>query len=295
MIKGVLAGFLAYGLFSCADACVKALGGSLSVFQIGFFITLASLSTFGFGRAKSERWSEVFRMNRPVLVFVRAGSGIIAGLLGVYAFTTLPFAEAYSVLFLMPLFATMLSIPILGERVGWRRWLAIATGFLGVLLVVRPGFHELHLGHLTAALASVFAAISMIVLRMLGPTEKRISLLAVLYLSAITVNGLLSITDFRPVTASDVLLIALGGVAGGFGQIAMLAATRLAPPNRVAPAQYSQIIWALAIGAAFFGEFPDGIAFAGMALVVLSGLFTFFREEQLRGWSRRTILMRNRP
>ncbi len=103
------------------------------------------------------------------------------------------------------------------------------------------------------------------------------------------------LTDFRPVTKNDVALIIFGGIVGGFGQIAMLAATRLAPPNRVAPAQYSQIIWALAIGAAFFGEFPDGLAFAGMVLVVLSGLFTFFREEQLRGWSRRTILMRNRP
>ena len=75
----------------------------------------------------------------------------------------------------------------------------------------------------------------------------------------------------------------------------MLAATRMAPPNRVAPTQYSQIIWAIVLGAMFFGEFPDGIAFVGIALVVCSGLFTFLREEQLRGWSRRTMLMRNRP
>lgn len=295
MIRGVLAGFLAYGLFSCADATVKAMGGSLSVFQIGFFLTLASSSTFGFSRAKSERWVDVFRMNRPWLVFLRAFTGIMGGLMAVYAFTTLPFAEAYAVLFLMPLFATMLSIPILGEKVGWRRWAAVAIGFCGVLLVVKPGFNELHLGHLAAALGSIFAACSMIVLRLLGPTEKRISLLAVLYLTAIAVNGLLMITDFRPVTRTDVMLIIFGGVAGGFGQIAMLTATRLAPPDRVAPAQYSQIIWAVILGSLFFNEFPDGIAAIGMGLVVLSGLFTFFREEQLRGWSRRTFLMRNRP
>jgi S-adenosylmethionine uptake transporter len=117
----------------------------------------------------------------------------------------------------------------------------------------------------------------------------------VLYLTAIAVNGLLMLTDFRPVTRTDIMLIIFGGVAGGFGQIAMLTATRLAPPDRVAPAQYSQIIWAVIIGALFFNEFPDGIAAIGMGLVVLSGLFTFFREEQLRGWSRRTFLMRNRP
>jgi S-adenosylmethionine uptake transporter len=121
------------------------------------------------------------------------------------------------------------------------------------------------------------------------------SILAVVYLMAIAVNGALMLPTFRVPTLADVALIIFGGIVGGFGQITMLAATRLAPPNRVAPAQYSQIIWAIVFGAAFFGEYPDGVAFVGMILVVFSGLFTFLREEQLRGWSRRTIVMRNRP
>lgn len=295
MIKGVLFGFLTYALFSCADACTKALGGTLPVFEIAFFITLASFSTFGFARSKSERWRETFRLNRPRLVFLRAISGTAAGIFGIYAFTTIPFAEAYSVLFLMPLFATMLSIPVLGEKIGWRRWLAVGIGFVGVLLVVRPGFHQLHLGHLSAVASAACASVSIVTLRNIGPTEKRISLLAVLYLTALTVNGVLMIHVFRIPTTLDIGLIILAGIVGGFGQISMLAATRLAPPNRVAPSQYSQIIWAIVLGALFFGEFPDGVAVAGMVLVVCSGLFTFLREEQLRGWSRRTILMRNRP
>ncbi len=295
MIKGVLFAFLTYALFSCADACTKALGATLPVFEIAFFITLASFSTFGFARSKSERWREVFRLNRPRLVFLRAISGTIAGIFGIYAFTTIPFAEAYSLLFLMPLFATMLSIPVLGEKVGWRRWLAVGIGFVGVLLVVRPGFHALHLGHLSAMAGAVFASISIITLRKIGATEKRMSLLAVLYLTALTVNGVLMIHVFRIPTRLDVALIILAGVVGGFGQIFMLAATRLAPANRVTPTQYSQIIWAIILGALFFGEFPDGIAFAGMVLVACSGLFTFLREEQLRGWSRRTMVLRNRP
>ena len=164
-----------------------------------------------------------------------------------------------------------------------------------MLLVVRPGFHQLHLGHLSAVAAAIFASISMITLRKLGPTEKRISLLAVLYLTALTVNGILMIHQFRVPTHLDIALIILAGIVGGFGQIVMLAAIRLTPTNRVAPTQYSQIIWAVLVGAVFFSEFPDRIAFVGMALVMFSGLFTFLREEQLRGWSRRTILMRNRP
>ncbi len=295
MTKGVLFGFLTYVLFSCADATVKAIGGRLPVFEIAFFLTLSSFSTFGFARSKSERWRETFRLNRPRLVFLRAICGTAGGIFSFYAFTTIPFAEAYSVLFLMPLFATMLSIPVLGEKVGWRRWLAVATGLVGVLLVVRPGFHQLHLGHLSALAAAACAAVSIITMRKLGPTEKRISLLAVLYLTAIAVNGALMIHQFRVPSGWEIALLLLAGIAGGFGQITMLAATRLAPANRVTPTQYSQIIWAILLGALVFGEFPDHIALAGMVLVVASGLFTFLREEQLRGWSRRTIVLRNRP
>ena len=295
MLKGVLAGFLAYGLFSSADACIKAVGQRLPIFEILFFVTLISMGTFGFGKPKDERWRDMFRMNRPGLVAIRALAGIGAGFFGVYAFVTLPFAEAYSLLFLMPIFATLLSIPILGERVGWRRWLAVAIGFVGILLVVRPGFHALHLGHLAAAIAAVFAATSIIVLRILGPTEKRISLLGVVFSASVVVNAILMLPDFKVPSWPELGLLSLAGVVGGFGQIAMLAATRYAPPARVVPAQYSQMIWAVLLGAVFFGEYPDGVAFGGMLLVALSGLFTFLREEQLGGWWRRPIVDQTIP
>jgi S-adenosylmethionine uptake transporter len=294
MLKGVAAGFLAYGLFSTGDAASKALGGTMSVFEILFFLTLASFTTFAFAKPADERWSDVFRINRPRLVLLRNTSGIIGSFFGVYSFTTLPLAEAYSLLFLMPAFVTILSIPLLGEQVGWRRWAAVAVGFAGVLLVVRPGFRELHLGHLTAIVAACLAAVSLITLRKIGRSENRITLLATLYGMALVADGLLMMFDFRVPGWREVAIFTLGGFLGGIGQIAMLTATRLAPSNRVAPAQYSQIIWAIVYGAVFFGDFPDAIAVAGIGLVVASGMFTFFREEQLYGWSRRTFLMRSR-
>lgn len=295
MLNGVAVGFLAYALFSTADACIKALGGSLSVFEIIFFVTAAHFLTIGVAKPEGERWRHIFRMNRPGLVLLRAACGVGAGLCGVYAFTTLPLAEAYALIFLMPAFATILSIPILGEEVGWRRWTAVALGFIGVLLVVKPGFRELHLGHLTAAIAAMFGAVSMIVLRILGPTEKRITLLAAVYVAAVAVNGVLMIPGFVMPDATSFALIALAGLVGGLGQIAMIVATRLAPANRVASGQYSQIVWAVVFGAAFFGEVPDLLSFAGIGLVLVSGVITFVREEKLHGWSRRIVLMRNRP
>jgi S-adenosylmethionine uptake transporter len=295
MVNGVAVGFLGYALFSTADACIKALGASLSVFEIIFFVTAAHFLTIGIAKPESEHWRHIFRMSRPRLVLLRATFGVLGGLCGVYAFTTLPLAEAYALIFLAPVFTTLLSIPILGEEVGWRRWAAVGLGFLGVLLVVKPGFRELHLGHLAAALAAVFGAGAMIALRILGPTEKRITLLAVIYTAAVVVNGVLMIPGFHMPAPRDFALAGLAGLVGGLGQISMLAATRLSPASRIAPAQYSQIVWAVIFGAVFFGEFPDPLSFVGMGLVALSGFITFVREEKLHGWSRRILLMRNRP
>lgn len=297
MLKGVAVGFLSYGLFSSSDASVKALGRlGLPVFEIIFLLTLVTfVGTIGFAKPRSEKWTGLFKLKRPGLVLLRAFLGTAGGLCGVYAFTTLPFAEAYSLLFLAPALVTILSIPLLGEQVGWRRWLSVAVGFAGVLLVVRPGFRELHLGHLAAAVAALIGALAMITLRKIGTTERRVSVLAVVYVMVLVVNGPLMLLDFRVPTAQELGIALFGGFIGGIGQITMMIAIQLAPANRVAPAQYSQIVWAVAYGALFFGEFPDGVAFIGMVLVVASGLFTFFREEQRHQWSRRVLLLRSRP
>ena len=138
-LKGIGLGFLAYFLFSCSDANVKALGGHLPVFEIGFFSTLFAALVLLFLKPRDERWRDAIRMHRPGLVALRGLAGGVAGILGIYAFTTLPFAEAYALIFLSPSIATILSIFLLSEQVGWRRWLAVALGFAGVLAIVRPG------------------------------------------------------------------------------------------------------------------------------------------------------------
>ena len=280
MVRGILLGFLSYAIFSCGDACIKALGGRLSVFEIGFFTTLVACIAVPFARHPSERWRDMFRMHRPGLVMVRTLAGVMAGLLGIYSFTHLPLAEAYALIFLAPLFVTLLSIPFLGETVGWRRGLAILVGFAGVLLVVKPGFQELLPAHFAAASVALCGAVTVLVLRALGPTEKRITLMGVVFFASLAINGGIMLTDFRVPAATDFLLLAVAGLCGGAGHMLLMAATRAAPANRVAPAQYSQIVWALTLGALFFAELPDATAFAGIALVTLAGLFTFVREEK---------------
>ncbi len=280
MFKGILVGFLSFAVFSCGDACVKALGGRLTVFEIGFFTTLFAFIAVPVVKRKEERWRDMFRMHRPGLVLLRTLAGVMAGILSIYSFTHLPLAEVYALIFLAPLFVTILSIPFLGETVGWRRALAILIGFAGVLLVVRPGFREIVPAHFAAAGIALCGATTVLVLRALGPTEKRITLMGVVFSASLTVNGAIMLTDFHLPAPSDFLLIAAAGLCGGTGHMLLMAATRAAPANRIAPAQYSQIVWALILGALFFEELPDATAFAGIALVTLAGIFTFVREEK---------------
>ena len=292
--KGIAIGFLAYFLFSCGDASVKALGGHLPVFEIGFFSTLFAAIVLLFLRPRDERWRDAIYVRRWKLVILRGLMGAGAGILGVYAFTTLPFAEAYALIFLSPSIATILSIFVLGEHVGWRRWTAVVIGFLGVLAIVRPGFETLELGHLAAFAVSFCAAGTIIVLRTLGQSERRVSLLAAVIIGSLTVNGVLMVRDFHLPTLADLPLLALAGVCAGAAQFCLVLAPRLAPANRIAPAQYSQMVWAILIGGLLFAEFPDLPAIVGICLITVSGLFTFLREETTGRWWSRIILQRDR-
>jgi S-adenosylmethionine uptake transporter len=280
MIKGILLGFLAYGLFAFSDACVKALGGKFSVFEIGFFAGLFACAVLPAMR-DGETWRQALTPRRPGLVAVRAVSGTLAGLFGVVSFTHLPFAEAYAIIFLAPGFVTILSVFLLREHVGWPRWAALAVGLAGVFLVVRPGFESVVPAHLAAIATALSTATTVLVLRTLGPVERRASILGYALLVAIVLNAVLMAPGFRWPAGADFLLMAACGLLSAAAQLCLMLATHFAAANRVAPAQYSQMVWAVAIGAAFFAEIPDHLALAGIALILLSGILIFIGQRRL--------------
>lgn len=295
MQTGILLGFLGYFVYACSDALIKALGSqNIPVFEIGFFSSLFALVPALLTKEAVDPWRRVVVPRHPRLVLMRMTSGTVGGILAVTAFTSLPLADAYALIFLLPIFVTILSRVFLKEAVGWRRWLAVLVGLAGIMLVVRPGFREVLPGHFAALGCAFCGSLTVIVLRVLGPTERRITLVGSVVLSSMLVNGILMIPAFEAPSPSTFPFLVAAGLCAGTGHLIQVYATRLAPANRVAPTQYSQIIWATAVGALFFREFPDAVGIAGMALVATAGLFTFVREEKRSGWAWRTPLDRNR-
>lgn len=294
MNSGIVLALLAYAIYAWGDGLIKAVGGHLSIFEIGFFNVLFAAVFLFFLRPEGETWRGFWRMRRPWAVHARAISGLVAGVLGVYAFTTIPLAEVYAIIFLAPLFVTLLSIVVLKEHVGPWRWFAVAAGFAGVLLVVRPGLRALEPGHLAALAVSFLGAVTIILMRSLA-TERQTTMLGVLVAYALLFNGAAAAATGLALPSWGVLgLLVLSGLCTALGHRLQLLATRASPANQIAPTHYSQIVWAAVIGAAFFREYPDGLTVLGLGVVAGSGLLTLARERIRLGTVRWNPFSRNR-
>lgn len=295
MKSGIFIALAGYAVYAWGDGIIKGLGGKLSVFEIGFFNTLFACVFLLLLTPGGEKWRGFWRTGRPWAVHARAFSGLAAGVLGVFAFTTIPMAEVYALFFLAPLLVTVLSVIVLKETVGPWRWMAVVMGFFGVLLVVKPGFRTLELGHLAAFVVAFLGAATIILMRSLA-TERQTTMLGMLVAYGLVFNGAAAAatSTFELPHWTLLLLLVLAGACTASGHRLQLIATRLSPANHIAPTHYSQIIWAVAIGAAFFSELPDWISVLGLVIVVASGLLTLVREQIRLGTVRWNPFSRNR-
>jgi drug/metabolite transporter (DMT)-like permease len=291
MPVGVAFSLVAYLLYSCCDAIIKGFGSSLTVFEIAFWTALFSFAPAIFTKPKGEHWRQMHKMRHPWLVQLRSLTGVIGNLCIIYAFTHIPLAEAYSLAFLAPIFVVALSRTILHEDVTWQRWFFLGASFLGVLLVVRPGFRDLQLGHLLAVFAALMGGITTTTLRKIAPVETRVSLLGWPLGYIVAINGILMLPGFTWPTMQEFALLMTIGLLGGTGNIVFIAATRRAPVSQIAPAQYSQIAWAIVFGAIFFHEYPDAVAYCGLVVVALAGILNVMSDEtRIRIFSRLSMV-----
>ena len=287
MFKGVLLGFMAFAAYALSDAFVKSLRGSLPAYEAVFFGAALGLSALPFIKARGDRWREVLVAQRRGLYLVRAVASAVGSIAAVIAFTALPMAEAFALIFLLPIFVTILSVLVLKEHVGWRRWSAVVAGFIGVLVVLRPGFRVLGIGHLAAIICGLAGAISMIALRLAGPHEKRLTLYSAGMVGSMLLTGMLMLSRFRWPDMHQWLLLLGYGLLAALAAVLLMLATQKAPANHVAPTQYSQMLWAVLLGYVLFHDELDWPMAVGIAIILGAGLFTFVREEKVTRWWKR--------
>lgn len=293
MPSGVLLSLIAYALYSCCDAIIKGFGTGLSPFEIAFWTSLFSFVPALFTKPKGERWRDTFKMRHPWLVHMRSIVGVVGNLCIIYAFTNIALAEAYSIAFLAPLVVVALSVIFLSEEVSLQRWFFLGATFCGVLLVVRPGFRELELGHLAAIVSAVMGGIATTTLRKVAPVERRVTLLGIPIGYVVVCNAVLMMIipgTFNWPTLEQFALFITIGALGGSANILFINATRLTPISKIAPVQYSQIAWAIVFGALFYNEFPDAIAYCGLFVVAVCGIMNVLSDEtRIRIFSRLSV------
>lgn len=216
------------------------------------------------------------------LLGLRAVGDVAATMLYLTALFNMPIADATAILQFLPLAITASAALFLGEPVGWRRWLAAAVGFIGVLIIIRPGTPGFNVWSLVA-----LAAVGAIVLRDLSTRriDKGISTIFLTTLSggsiALASTGFALTETWRLPSASVLAMIAGAALFLLAGYYLIIEAMRRGEVAVVSPFRYSVIVWAIIAGVAVFGEKPDPFALLGTAIVMAAGLYTFFRERQL--------------
>jgi drug/metabolite transporter (DMT)-like permease len=277
---GIGMGALAFGLFSLMDALVKWLSASYPVPQILVCNALFALVPVG-AMVVHRGGLPQLHTRRLGLHLVRGVLGTTGGFLAFYAFSRLPLADAYAIIFATPLLITALSVPILGEAVGWRRWSAVLIGFVGVLVMLRPGMAPMSLGSLAALGAACASACAILLVRKLSVTETTTSIAFYSNVTAVVLTGIAFSATFVVPSLLDLALMAASGLIGGTALLVLIAAYRSSPAALVAPFQYSQMLWAILLGALVWGDLPEPLMLLGASIVAGSGLFILYRETAL--------------
>lgn len=277
-LKGALLALLSMAIFATHDAVVKSLGGTFTAFQIVFFAALLSFPIITVIMLNDKRAGHL-RPIHPWWVLLRSICTVITGVSAFYAFSNLPLAQVYPILFAAPLLITVMSIPILGETVRLRRWAAVIVGLLGVLVVVRPGQADLTLGHLGALTSAVCGALASVIVRKIGAEERAVVLLLYPMVGNFIVMAIALPFVYVPMEMQDLGAMAIIALFGLTASFLTILAYRAGEAVIVAPMQYSQIIWAVIYGYFFFDETIDWPTLLGAAIVISSGLYIVFRES----------------
>lgn len=281
-VRGIIAMLVAVAAFAVLDAILKVLAGRYPPMQVTAMRGASSLPFVLASVAILGQWADL----RPR----RIGLHLLRGLLGVfmiaafvYALRVLSLADAYSIFFVAPLLVTAFAVPMLGERVEWQRWLAILTGLVGVLLMLRPSASAVvTLGALAAFGSAVTYALSAIMVRVLGRTDSTPAMIWTFLVVLTLASGALAAPGWVPISADDWPWILALGAFGSIAQHFIIEAFRFAPASVVAPFEYTALLWGVSIDWMFWDVLPGGRVVLGGGVVIAAGLYLLWREQRMQ-------------
>jgi drug/metabolite transporter (DMT)-like permease len=282
---GILLAILTTLMFASMDGVSKFLGGRFPVAEIVWFqyvvVTGFALAFAVRSRDQSEdpsRGGHLFTSHFPAIQVLRGVLLAIETALFVLAFRYLPLADAHAVGAAAPLIATALAVPFLKERVNPARWAAVLAGFVGVLIIIRPGSGVFGVTALIPVAAAVLFALYQILTRMAGDRDPVAT--SLIYTGVVGLALCSAVLPFVWVTPSidDLALLLLGGCFGAVAHFSLIKALSLVPATVIQPFNYTLLLWASVIGFLVFGDIPDLWTAIGAVVVIASGLYIFYKS-----------------
>jgi drug/metabolite transporter (DMT)-like permease len=280
-MKAITFNLLAWVMLPIMDGFAKYLSSDLPVLQITwarYFFTVAFTFPIMFFFYRNQlKWSE-----KPKLQFLRGLILLTANICFFYSISVISLAKALTLAFVAPLIVTAFSPIFLSEKVGLRRWLAVIIGFIGSLVVIRPGFVEINLASLAALGTGVMYGFYLIITRKLSTSDNPLlTLLLTGVVGAIIISIVMPFVWVKP-TLNQWSMMAAIGIFACVGHLFLILSLKYADASKLAPFSYFEIITNIIIGYYFFSDFPDNWTFLGLFIIVLSGIYISRRENLVK-------------
>ena len=275
---GILLMF-AYSLFALiTDSLAKSIILDVTTQQLVwarfFFHTLALFVFFG-----PTQFFQLSKTNNLKLQSIRSLLIVATAYLFFSGIDVIDLATAHSIFFLSPILVTLLSIPVLGERIGLRRLFGVCAGFAGAILIIRPGVDNYSPESFYFVGAAFTAALYQLATRHLGQTDHAYTTLFYTAAFGTIICSLIVWIDWQPIPLITWGLMSTLGVSAAFGHFFLIKAFQMAPASALMPFTYSSLLWALIIGYCIFNELPDQQTLFGSTIIILSGLYIYIREK----------------
>jgi drug/metabolite transporter (DMT)-like permease len=279
-LMGILLMLAASIVIIVQHSMAKALSSDLPVLEIVFFRTITALLFFLPWIFRSGLAS-LFRTAHIGMHVLRAVLQTISGFSFFFALSVAPLATVTALQFTTPIFAVLIGMIVLGERVSFRRWSAIIAGFVGTLVILRPDAATVSHGELLVLGSAISWAAAIIVIKKLSRTDSSVTITAYMYLLMTPITLVAAMYDWRWPTLEQLLWLIAIGITGALGHIFMAEALKRAPTHVVTPCEFFRLIWATLIGIFFFGDHPDVYVYGGGMIVLASVSYIAWREHKV--------------